>query len=186
MGKIILVTGGSRSGKSRYALDFSKSVAGPRTFIATCPVTDDEMKMRIEAHQRERSSENWETIEQQTDIAKALETVKDTAVVIVDCLTLWANNIMYRTSSELEDLSEADIEQLSNEVIQICRKRQGITIFVTNEVGMGIVPGDEQTRLYRDLIGRCNQVFAANADAVVLMVCGIANYIKGDFENVIA
>ena len=78
------------------------------------------------------------------------------------------------------------MEQLANEVIRICRKRRGMTIFVSNEVGMGIVPGDKQTRLYRDLVGRCNQVFAAEADAVVLMVCGIANFIKGERNHVIA
>jgi len=186
MGKIVLVTGGSRSGKSSYALAVGQSLPRPRTFIATCPVTDDEMRMRIEAHQRERSPENWETIEQQTDIGDVLKTVKESAVVVVDCLTLWVNNILYRANTESVDPSEADMERLAKEVIRICRKREGMSIFVSNEVGMGIVPGDKQTRLYRDLVGRCNQVFAANADAVVLMVCGIANVIKGELKHVIA
>lgn len=186
MGKIILVTGGSRSGKSSYALAIGQSAPEPRTFIATCPVTDDEISARIKAHQRERSSKHWETIEAQTEIGEVIRTVKGSNTVLIDCLTLWVNNIMYQVNTEIEDLSEADIKQLSDEVIRICRERRGITIFVTNEVGMGIVPEEKQTRLYRDLVGRCNQVFASNADAVVLMVCGIAHIIKGEFENVIA
>lgn len=185
MGKIILVTGGSRSGKSSYALGIGQSVPGPRKFIATCPVTDDEIKMRIDAHKHERLSGNWETIEQQTEIGEVLETVENSAVILVDCLTLWVNNLMYRAKTELENFSEAGIENYSSEVIRICRKRQGISIFVSNEVGMGIVPGDKETRLYRDLVGRCNQVFATEADAVVLVVCGIANFIKGELNDVI-
>ncbi len=70
-------------------------------------------------------------------------------------------------------------------MISVCRKLTGMTIFVSNEVGMGIVPGDKHTRLYRDLVGRCNRVFAAEADAVVLVVCGIANFIKGELKNVV-
>jgi len=185
MGKIILVTGGSRSGKSSYALKVGQSMPEPRKFIATCPMADEEIKMRIEAHQRERLSGNWETIEQQTEIGEALETVDASAVILVDCLTLWVNNLMYRAKTELENLSEAGMEKLSAEVIRICRKRQGLTIFVSNEVGMGIVPEDKQTRLYRDLVGRCNQVFATEADAVALVLCGIANFIKGGLKDVI-
>lgn len=112
MGKILLVTGGSRSGKSSYALEIGQSVPGPRTFIATCPMTNDEMKMRIEAHRRASLSGNWKTIEQQIDIGEALETVKESAVILVDCLTLWVNNIMYRAKTESEDLSKAYMEQL--------------------------------------------------------------------------
>ena len=99
MGKIILITGGSRSGKSSYALSVGQSVPGPRTFIATCPVTDDEIRMRIEAHQRDRSHGNWETIEQQTEVGEVLKTVNESAVVLVDCLTLWVNNILYRAKT---------------------------------------------------------------------------------------
>ncbi len=185
MGKIILVTGGSRSGKSSYALEVGQSVPGPRLFIATCPMTDDEMKTRIEAHQRERLPGNWKTIEEQTKIGKVLETVEESAVVLIDCLTLWVNNLMYRNEKEFENITEEDMEEFSSEVIRKCRKRKGITIFVSNEVGMGIVPGDKQTRLYRDLVGRCNQAFATEADAVVLVVCGIANFIKGELNDVI-
>ncbi len=185
MGKIILVIGGSRSGKSSYALDFGQSVPGPRTFIATCPTIDDEMIARIEAHQKERASGNWKTIEQEIDISRALATSKDSNVIVVDCLTLWINNIMYQSKTKLEDLSETYMIKLSNEVINISRILPGMTIFVSNEVGMGIIPGDTQTRLYRDLVGRCNQVFAAGADAVVHMVCGIANFIKGELKDVV-
>ena len=185
MGKIILVTGGSRSGKSSYALEVGQSLPGPRKFIATCPMTDDEIKMRIEAHQRERLSGNWETIEQQIEIGEALEKVEVSAVILVDCLTLWVNNLMYRNEKEFENITEEDMEEFSSEVIRKCRKRKGITIFVSNEVGMGIVPGDKQIRLYRDLVGRCNKAFTTEADAVVLVVYGIASFIKGELNGAI-
>ncbi len=120
MGKIILVTGGSRSGKSSYALEVGQSVPGPRLFIATCPMTDDEMKTRIEAHQRERLPGNWKTIEEQTEIGKVLETVEESAVVLIDCLTLWVNNLMYRNEKEFENITEEDMEEFSSEVIRKC------------------------------------------------------------------
>lgn len=183
MGKILLVTGGSRSGKSAYALKVGQAVSGPRTFIATCPLTDDEMKRRIEAHQLERSSGNWKTVEEQVALGEALEREKTAAVVIVDCLTLWVNNILYETQKTTENLTEATMTKRSRELLYACRNLPGLIIFVTNEIGMGIVPENKQTRLYRDLIGRCNQTIAAGADAVVMVICGIATFIKGKREG---
>lgn len=179
MGKIILVTGGSRSGKSSYALALGESLPGPRTFVATCPVTDDEMARRIDAHRRERGADAWDTVEEEVALADALAAAAGSGVVLVDCLTLWVNNIMYRASLAGGRTDEAEVETLSRGVLDAARRSDGTVVFVTNEVGMGIVPADAETRLYRDLVGRCNATIAAGADAVALVVCGIANIIKG-------
>ncbi len=180
MSRIILVTGGTRSGKSRYALNLAESLPGPRAFIATCPVTDDEMKRRIEAHRRERESAGWTTIEEETDLAGAMAGAKAYSVIVVDCLTLWINNLMYTAEADGREPSETDIARLTGDLVQSCGHLAGTVIFVTNEVGMGIVPEHRSARLFRDLVGRCSQIIAANADAVVFIVCGVPMTIKGD------
>lgn len=180
MGKIILVTGGARSGKSSYALGLGRAMPGPRVFIATCPVTDDEMERRIEKHRRERGGGEWETVEEGTDLAGAIRGAEGAAVIVVDCLTLWVNNLIYEAEKESREVTEEEVAALSAEVIGACRDVSGTVIFVTNEVGMGIVPGDGVSRRYRDLVGRCNQTIAAGADAAALVVCGIATIIKGE------
>jgi adenosylcobinamide kinase/adenosylcobinamide-phosphate guanylyltransferase len=180
MSRIILVTGGSRSGKSSFALKLAKSLPAPRAFIATCPVTDEEMRRRIEAHRKERDSAGWTTIEEETDLAGVLAGAKGYSVIVVDCLTLWINNLMYAAEAGGSEVTEADIVRLAGELVQSCEQIEGMVIFVTNEVGMGIVPENRNTRLYRDLVGRCGQTIAASADAVALVVCGVPIIIKGD------
>lgn len=178
--KIILVTGGSRSGKSAFALRYADSVSGSRTFIATCPVTDDEMRARIQSHQNERAEHNWTTIEEETDLCGALHSAGKNGVVIVDCLTLWINNLMYAAHSPGNEMTETDVVSEAEAMLRACRATGGIVILVTNEVGLGIVPENESARRFRDLAGRCNQTVAAGADAVVFVVCGIPTTIKGE------
>lgn len=182
MGKIIFITGGSRSGKSDYALNLGESVPPPRTFVATCPKTDEEMERRIIAHQKKRAASSWETLEETTDLPAAMRRARNSNVIIVDCLTLWINNLMYEAQAENKEITEEDVSQDVSKAIDVCREIGATVIFVSNEVGMGIVPGDANTRLYRDLVGRCNQMFAEAADAAVLMVCGIPQIIKGGID----
>jgi adenosylcobinamide kinase/adenosylcobinamide-phosphate guanylyltransferase len=172
MGQIILVTGGSRSGKSSWAQKTAESISARRAFIATCPVIDDEMQERIHRHQQAREERNWHTIEEPLDIAGALDSSHEFAVVLVDCLTLWVNNLMYRAEKENKVITETDAAMECRIVIEAARRHPGSVLFVTNEVGMGIVPENSQARLYRDLAGRCNQVIAEACDRVVLMVSG--------------
>lgn len=175
MGFIQLVTGGSRSGKSSYALALANGMKGRRCFIATCPLLDDEMKERVRKHREERPPGDWDTIEEEIDLAGALKRASDYDVVVVDCLSLWVSNLMYRARGR--GIEEEKMTLLCSGVLGSCGGRSDV-IFVTNEVGMGIVPDNRESRLYRDLLGRCNQVIAAGADEVIFMVSGIAMKIK--------
>lgn len=180
MAHIFLITGGCRSGKSRFAQALAERLPGPRLFVATCPVTDEEMARRIGAHQKQRAGRAWATLEEPFDPAAALSGPRDETVILVDCLTLWVGNLLCGTPpAEAAALDEGVIAEKALAVARAARDRAGHVIFVTNEVGLGIVPDNELSRRFRDLAGRCNQVMAAQADTVVLMVCGIPVAVKG-------
>jgi adenosylcobinamide kinase/adenosylcobinamide-phosphate guanylyltransferase len=180
MAKIIFITGGSRSGKSIYAQRIAESISGARTYIATCPVIDKEMEDRIRKHKEARQSASWQTIEEVTDLAGALRRSKGSGVVLVDCLTLWINNLMYEAEQEKKYINEDVIGSRCEDVLGVCSELAGTVIFVTNEVGMGIVPENPTSRLFRDIAGRCNQRMANHADVFVFMISGIPLYIKGE------
>ena len=179
MARVILITGGSRSGKSSYAQHIAESIPGDRTYIATCPVVDAEMEERVRKHKEERRAGNWQTIEETTDLAAALIVAKESRAILIDCLTLWVNNLMYE-AAQYEDISEEDITKKCGDILEACDTIPGTVIFVTNEVGMGIIPDNALSRRYRDLAGRCNQVMADRADVVTFMVSGIPINIKGE------
>ena len=184
MAKIIMVTGGARSGKSGYAQRLAESLPGPRTYVATCPAVfagpenDSEMADRIRRHRRDREAAGWETVEETVALAEVLSGLVDRQVVLVDCLTLWVNNLVYRAG--VEKICEDDIAEAAGELVRVCGRRTGTVILVTNEVGWGVVPDNPLARCFRDLAGRCNQVIAAAADEVVMVVCGIATTLKGE------
>jgi adenosylcobinamide kinase/adenosylcobinamide-phosphate guanylyltransferase len=180
MARIILITGGSRSGKSAYAQTFAESISGIRTYIATCPCIDEEMEKRIRKHREARQAASWQTIEETKDLAGALQRARGSQVIMVDCLTLWINNLMYEAELQGKDITEEDIAVLCREVLGVCDDLPCTVIFVTNEVGMGIIPENPASRLYRDLAGQCNQVIAGRADAVTFMISGLPLNIKGD------
>ncbi len=172
MANIIFITGGSRSGKSDFALTKAREFTGSKAFIATCPVTDDEMAERIRKHQFQRSPDEWVTIEEQTYLAAALIGTYEHQLRVVDCLTLWINNLFHTLSAKGEYLSEEDIADECEGILDACRPLPGGVIMVSNEVGWGIVPADPAVRLYRDLVGRCNQTMAAAAAEAYLVCCG--------------
>jgi adenosylcobinamide kinase/adenosylcobinamide-phosphate guanylyltransferase len=176
--KILYISGGSRSGKSRYAEQRAEILTGKRSYIATCPIIDAEMDGRIALHQQRREGKGWLTVEEPLDLAQALMDTADSAVVLVDCLTLWINNLLYEAECLDQTLSEEQIVRCCQQVIEACKDGDRTIIFVTNELGMGIVPADAISRLYRDLVGRCNQTLAAQADEVVLMVSGLPLFLK--------
>lgn len=180
MAHITFITGGSRSGKSGYGQALAEAIAGPRVYMATCPVVDEEMAARIEKHRAQRQASDWQTIEEPLDLAGALRATRESSVRLIDCLTLWINNLLYEAEKQNRDITEDDIARLCSELRVVCAGLPGEVIFIANEVGMGIVPENPLARHYRDLAGRCNQVMAAGADRVVLMVCGLPLEIKNN------
>jgi adenosylcobinamide kinase/adenosylcobinamide-phosphate guanylyltransferase len=179
MGKIVLVTGGCRSGKSRFAQQMAEAAGLTRLYIATSPVLDAEMEERVQRHRQERASRNWVTCEETLDLVKVLEQHTAFDSVLCDCLTLWVNNLMYDAEQNKEAFGEDDMARLTQAMLRVARCHAGTLVFVTNEVGCGIVPADAVSRRFRDLQGRCNQVMAAAADEVYFVVSGIPLKIKG-------
>jgi adenosylcobinamide kinase/adenosylcobinamide-phosphate guanylyltransferase len=178
MAEIILVTGGSRSGKSGYAQKLAESIPGPRAYIATCPIIDPETARRVEKHRESRRASDWETIEETVDLAGAIHRSVVHRVLLVDCLTLWINNLLYEAEGRGEVFTEEATAARCREVIDACGAFPGTVLFVTNELGMGIIPDNETARRFRDCAGRCNQVMAEAAAAVTLVVSGIPLRLK--------
>ena len=174
MKETVFVIGGCRSGKSRHALEITQRYAGGRKkFIATCIPYDDEMKNRVARHQEERD-QNWETIEAPLNLSNAiLEAGQDAAVVLVDCLTLWINNLL---------MEDENADPILNRVPDLIRAIDSVNcpvVLVSNEVGGGIVPENRLARRFRDLVGSVNQAMAAKADEVIWTVAGIPVAVKG-------
>lgn len=166
---MILIGGGSRSGKSAKALRMLRNV-GPRMgFIATAMPSDEEMNERINRHRAERVPEivTWE---EPIAVAERLRSEDGRYdAIVVDCLTLWLSNLM---------LSEADVEVKTEELLQVAINTRTQVVFVTNEVGCGIVPENALARHFRDEAGRMNQRFAERAAEVYWMVFGVGMRIK--------
>ena len=180
MTKIVLVVGGSRSGKSDYAQDLAEVRGGERSFLATCPppeASDPEMAARVLAHQRRRQDRGWQTREEPLGLAPLLATLPAEATLLIDCLSLWISNLLYADLAGT--LDEEQITALCQELLAAGRAREGVLILVGNEVGCGLVPEHPLARRFRDLVGRCNQVMAAGSDQVVQVVSGIPVIIKG-------
>ena len=165
---IYLVAGGARSGKSRKGEELAKNLAGSTRpiFIATAEAVDEEMTSRIKKHQDDRGTA-FDLIEEPKNLSKALKEVEKDATVLVDCLTLWLSNNMMGEGTDT-----------NQSVIDAARARKGATIFISNEVGEGIVPMHPVSREFRDLSGIMNQQFAQAADKVYFMKFGIAQELK--------
>jgi len=178
MAEIILITGGSRSGKSAFAEKTAEALPGPHAYIATCPVIDPETEERIRKHREARRGKGWKTIEETIDLAGVIRRTGACRVLLVDCLTLWINNLLYEAGKRGKIFTEEAAVGRCRELTDSCGAFGGTVIFVTNELGMGIVPENETARRFRDIAGRCNQEIAAAADTVTLVVSGIPLNLK--------
>jgi adenosylcobinamide kinase/adenosylcobinamide-phosphate guanylyltransferase len=178
--RFILVTGGARSGKSDYAQARAESISGQHCFLATCPAIDPEMDARIARHKTDREEGIWQTIEEELDIAGAIQSLKPDTVCLLDCLTLWVNNLMYEAERTNVMFGENEITAKAIELTQKAKEFSGTLICVSNEVGMGIVPDNATARRYRDLVGRSNRIIAAAADEVILVSCGLPLFLKNN------
>jgi adenosylcobinamide kinase / adenosylcobinamide-phosphate guanylyltransferase len=165
-GKIVLVGGGARSGKSRFAMDYAKVLGERRIFVAPAQAADAEMQDRIRRHREERG-QTFLTIEEPLQLFRVLREVKDADVVLVDCLTLWLSNLLLQGSSV--DAVAADVAEV---VAELSLRRYHV-VLVSNEVGLGLVPESALGRAFRDIAGRTHQQLVAVADEVYLAALGL-------------
>ena len=166
LGEMLLVVllGGARSGKSVLAVRLAEARSESVVMIATAEALDDEMAARIEQHRRERP--DWETIETPLELESAMASVPDETTAIIDCLTVWVSNLL------IAGVDTTQITARASALAEQVGRRTGLTIAVSNEVGMGIVPDNALARRYRDVLGAVNATWAATADHAHLLVAG--------------
>jgi adenosylcobinamide kinase/adenosylcobinamide-phosphate guanylyltransferase len=179
---LTLVLGGARSGKSAYARRAAEAQARERggrlTMIATAEAMDDEMALRIDLHRRERGAD-WITREEPLDLASAIAQLEPHDVAVVDCLTLWLNNLMY-----YEKPLDAAFDDLVRAVQTQAAGPSGCALFlVSNEVGQGVAPDNPLARRFRDEAGRLHQRLANVADRVVFITAGLAQTLNGVIQD---
>lgn len=171
----MLVVGGAKSGKSRFALDICNGMNRSRIFLATAQAKDSEMDERIKRHQLERG-DDWKTEEEPLNVVKSIRRLaNEDTVILLDCLTLWVNNLYMAHGDNrgaIEDEMESLIEELS--------KPKGIVMAVSNELGSGIVPENMLARIYRDDVGMLNQRIAQISRKVVTLIAGLPVVLKDE------
>ncbi|AOG10730.1 bifunctional adenosylcobinamide kinase/adenosylcobinamide-phosphate guanylyltransferase [Agrobacterium sp. RAC06] len=168
----ILVLGGARSGKSRFAEGLARNSALEKIYLATGRAWDDEMRTRIESHKADRANDGWTTHEEPVDLVGALKALdKPGRVILVDCLTLWVTNLMMEEGRDVD----ADGAALAASLGEL----KATVIFVSNEVGLGIVPENKMARAFRDHAGRLHQAIAAEAAEVYFIAAGLPLKMKG-------
>ncbi|WP_423129532.1 bifunctional adenosylcobinamide kinase/adenosylcobinamide-phosphate guanylyltransferase [Gaoshiqia sp. Z1-71] len=169
MAKITLITGGARSGKSSFAQRMAEELSQRPIYLATARIWDEDFAMRVKRHQTDRD-ERWQTVEEEKKLSKHHFTGK---TVLLDCITLWLTNFFHDCDYQLEEALQA----AKAEWTQFAEQDMNL-IVVSNELGMGVHPENETARKFADLQGWMNQLIAAQADTVYLMVAGIPVKIK--------
>ncbi|HHT9144833.1 MAG: bifunctional adenosylcobinamide kinase/adenosylcobinamide-phosphate guanylyltransferase [Candidatus Brocadiaceae bacterium] len=188
MAKMTFVLGGARSGKSAFAEGLARRYNNV-VYIATAEVKDDEMRERIQIH-RARRPFNWKTIEVPFHVDRVISNLNEKAgVVYIDCITLYITNMLLDDNAanpaggadrqrEVLKQKQSQILDEINKLCKVCRESKSDVIIVSNEVGLGIVPDNALSRVFRDIAGSANQIIADEADEVYFMVAGIAQRIK--------
>lgn len=177
-GELVLVTGGARSGKSRFAERLAAESGRATWYVATMQPLDDELAARVARH-RARRPVGWSTVEEPLDLAGALRAAPPGTTVLIDCLGLWVSNLLFAgegpdgwTTGDWERWVDACVARARG-AAELLGEREGLSVVVTNEVGLGIVPGDALSRWYRDALGLVNQEFASRATRAFLVVAGL-------------
>lgn len=177
MARNILITGGTRSGKSRVAEECAQRFGNRLGYVATAQIFDDEMRERIRTHQLRRGT-SWLTTEEPYHLSEVLRRMDGQFdAILVDCVTIWLSNLLLQheePARELEPLILAEVDGL----VEVLGSMATPVILVSNEVGMGIVPEHPLGRLFRDLAGQANQMLARCADEVQIVVSGISMKLK--------
>lgn len=175
----LLITGGSRSGKSKFAENQAELLGGQVVYLATAEAGDSEMMERILKHQQRRSTD-WVTVEAPLDVVGTLERFQTGYTILVDCLTMYLSNLYFKYEStvKIEELPQRIHKEIAH-LAEVITSSAANLIIVTNEVGWGIVPDNPLARAFRDLAGLSNQQIAAVCDEVYLVVSGIPMKIKG-------
>jgi adenosylcobinamide kinase/adenosylcobinamide-phosphate guanylyltransferase len=170
--EVILVTGGSRSGKTACALGLAMQ-HNNRLYLATAQAFDDEMRDRISRHRKERGG-NFQTLEEPLDLTGALGRIPEgTDIVLIDCLTVWLGNLMHKNGPQTEPFAEVKA------FLKVIENPPCSLVIVTNEVGCGIIPHEAMTRNFRDHAGWLNQDVAKIAGKVIFVTCGLPLVLKG-------
>lgn len=188
MGRLIFITGGARSGKSKFAEDLTLDLALQRdpnlnkgcvTYLATCVPSDREMRERVKMHKDRRPS-YWETVEEPREVARTIrEKGYGTEVLLVDCLGLYVTNLLLEDEEETLSQEKGNLILSSvREVAEAARKVPSDVVVVSNEVGMGLVPEYLLGRVFRDVLGWANQILADASDEVYFMVSGVPMRVK--------
>jgi len=187
--RLILVTGGARSGKSSFAVNLATQAGGEVLFVATARAGDEEMVRRIAEHQASRPA-HWRTLEAPRNVGTAIKgSLSEGQFVILDCLGVLVSNILMDAIGDDADACQPRFQSIKEEVIaeieslvSAFRHSRSDFVVVTNEVGEGLVPPYPLGRAFRDLVGMANQSLAAQADEVYLLVCGIPVEVKRGSE----
>jgi adenosylcobinamide kinase/adenosylcobinamide-phosphate guanylyltransferase len=172
--KVIFITGGARSGKSRFALDYANRHCSKKLYLATCEVLDEEMAQCVENHKKMRGPE-WLSVEEPIEIVEKIKQYDEKGeIILLDCITLWLFNLLLKWNGDSRIVGEVD------RLIDVIKQSQTSLIIVSNEVGMGIVPAEPLGRRFRDLQGITNQKIAEAAGTVILMISGLPIILKGE------
>jgi len=191
MGKLTLLLGGARSGKSSFAERRAKESGGDKVlYVATSEIKDEEMVERVRKHRSERPAA-WETVEAPRNVALAIRQVRSEAsIILLDCMTfLVANHLMDAAAPEDDPFDDPSADPFDSEIeanviaevealVAYVRETEVELVVVSNEVGLGVVPPYELGRAYRDILGRANQIIAQHADEVLLLIAGIPMQVK--------
>ena len=169
MHKKILVTGGNRSGKSIFAENLTLSFLKKPTYIATAKIFDEEMNKKVVLH-KQRRKKKWHEFETETNLIRSLKKINKGSPVLIECVTLWLNNIIYEKKNWRNEVDK---------FVKFISNFNQPLIIVTNEVGCGIIGSNKLSRDFQEISGITNQILASVCDEVYLVVCGIPTKIKG-------